>query len=254
MTNADVNQKHESPEAGQGVRGLWKMISHGEQFKAVVVLLVITVSMVTWKYFGSPEFYADSVAPRIGLDGDPQLLAGAWCFAVCFIVLGLIPALIVKFVFHERLADYGVQLGIRRRTFRSMAMLVPVFLVAGYVGSFDAATRAYYPINHHAGASGAMFALHAATYLLFYLGWEFGFRGFLQFGLRGSMGDVNALLVQVLASCALHFGRPVSETYLSILAGLLWGVLAFRTRSLLSGLVQHYTLAISLDWFLCFRM
>lgn len=232
---------------------LWKTISRGEQFKAAVTLSATTVLMVTWMYFGSPEFYEDWIARRISLGGDPKVLAAVYCFVACFVLLGLIPALIVKFVFRERLADYGVQLGIRKRTFRTMAILVPLFLAGGYMGSFDPAMRAYYPINAHAGVSGAMFALHAATYFLFYLGWEFGFRGFLQVGLRGSMGEVNALLVQVLASCALHFGRPASETYLSILGGILWGVLAFRTRSLLSGTVQHYTLALSLDWFLCFR-
>jgi uncharacterized protein len=217
-----------------------------------VILLATTVLAVTWKYFGTPEFYREGIAPWIGLDGDPQLLAAVYCFAAGFVLLGLVPALIVKFVFHQRLAEYGVQLGIRKRTFRTMAILVPLFVLGGYLGSFDAAMRAYYPINHHAGASGAMFALHAASYLLLYLGYEFGMRGFLQFGLRGSMGDVNALLVQVFASCVLHFGRPASETYLSILAGLFWGILAFRTRSLLSGLVQHFGLALSLDWFLCF--
>lgn len=252
--SADIDQSQAPPEDARPIRRVWKMISHGEQFKATVVLVTMTVLMVTWKYFGSPEFYEEWIAKRISLGGDPKVLAAVHCFLASFVLLGLIPALIVKFVFRERLADYGVQLGIRKRTFRTMAIFVPIFLVCGHMGSFNPAMQAYYPIpNAHVGMSGAMFALHAAAYFLFYLGWEFGFRGFLQIGLRGSMGEVSALLVQVLASVALHFGRPASETYLSILGGILWGVLVFRTRSLLSGLVQHFTLALSLDWFLCFR-
>lgn len=251
--SAGNDQNQAAPQDARPLRRAWKMISHGEQFKATVVLLTMTVSMVTWKYFGSPEFYDQGLSRRLSLGGDPQVLAAVYCFLASFVLLGVIPALIVKFVFRERLADYGVQLGIPKRTFRSMAIFVPIFLVSGYTGSFDPAMQAYYPINPRAGASGAMFALHATTYFLFYLGWEFGFRGFMQIGLRGSMGEVSALLVQVLASVALHFGRPATETYLSILGGILWGVFAYRTRSLLSGTLQHYTLALSLDWFLCFR-
>ena len=110
-----------------------------------------------------------------------------------------------------------------------------------------------FPINPQAGASAGSFAVHAATYLLFYLGWEFYFRGFMQFGLRQALGDVNTVLVQVLASALLHIGGPASEVYGAIFGGMLWGMLAFRTRSLLSGLVQHYFLGVSLDWFLIRR-
>ncbi len=65
------------------------------------------------------------------------------------------------------------------------------------------------------------------------------------------MGATNALLVQVLASVLLHIGKPVSETYAAIAGGLLWGLLAYRTRSLFSGMLQHYLLGIALDWFIC---
>jgi membrane protease YdiL (CAAX protease family) len=110
--------------------------------------------------------------------------------------------------------------------------------------------RGAYPINPSAGDSAAAFALHCATYLLFYVGWEFHFRGFLQGTLRETMGPANALLVQVAASCLLHFGKPTSEVFGSIGGALLWGLLAYYTRSILSGLAQHVALGVSLDAFL----
>ena len=114
------------------------------------------------------------------------------------------------------------------------------------------AIRDEYPINRHAGISPWMFGYHGCTYAIFYLGWEFHFRGFLQFGLRDKLGDGNALLVQVMASSLLHIGKPCLETYGAILGGLVWGIVAFRTRSLLSGLLQHFLLGITLDWFICY--
>jgi uncharacterized protein len=223
----------------------------GEQFKPTIILFVSPFLMITWKYFGDPKYLADAIPAACVLWGDRSATGAVYSFAACFVLLGVIPALTVRFLFGERLADYGVRFGDRVRTVRSALILCPCFLLAAYIASGEAGVRAHYPLNPSAASSPAMFAVHAASYLLFYLGWEFHFRGFLQIGLRQRLGDVNALLVQVLASGLLHIGRPASETYGSLLAGLLWGILAYRTRSLLSGLLQHYLLGISLDWFLC---
>jgi membrane protease YdiL (CAAX protease family) len=224
----------------------------GDQLKPTVILFFAPFLMVTWKYFGDPKCLAATLPDACVLWNDRAASGAVYSFLTGFVLLGLIPAFLVRFLFHERLADYGVRFGHKARTPRSILVLCPCFVLAGYIASTDPAVQAQYPINPSAGNSPSMFAIHAATYLLFYLGWEFHFRGFLQFGLRHRLCDVNALLVQVLASGLLHIGRPASETYASFFAGLLWGVLAIRTRSLLSGLLQHFLLGISLDWFLCY--
>ncbi len=224
--------------------------ARGSQRKPTVVLLSSTVLMIVWWYFGSPQFYRDHFAPAAG--GAPAAPA-IYYFASCFVLLGVIPAMIVKFGFREPLAQYGVQWGHRIRTPRSLLILGPLFVVGGFISSRTPAVAEYYPINASACESAGAFAAHAFWYLLFYLGWEFHFRGFLQFGLRGSLGSTNALLVQVMASSMLHFGRPGVETLSSVLGAILWGWLAYRTRSLLSGLGQHYLLGLSLDFFLCRR-
>ncbi len=224
----------------------------GQQRKATAVLVVSPLLVVTWKYYASPEKILQALRPEWVLWDDPQATAAVYAMVGTFVLLGLIPAMVVKLAFGERLADYGVRLGDRPRTFRTMAFLGPLFVLGGYIASRDLAVQIEYPLNPSAGSSPAMFAIHGFAYLLFYLGWEFHFRGFLQHGLRASMGDTSAVLVAVMASCLAHLGKPASETYAAILGGLLWGFLAFRTRSLASGLVQHFLLGISLDWFLCY--
>jgi membrane protease YdiL (CAAX protease family) len=128
----------------------------------------------------------------------------------------------------------------------------PVFAVGGWIGSFDPIIHAYNPINRGAGLSPTIFVSHAITYLGFYLGWEFLFRGFLQHGLRETVGDANAVIIQAMASCIAHLGRPTRELFFSLPASLYWGMIAFRTQSLLAGLVQHFMLGIVVDWFICF--
>jgi membrane protease YdiL (CAAX protease family) len=212
----------------------------GNQFKPTVILLISPFLMVTWRCFFWPDVHDD---PATG---------AVQSFVACLVLMGIVPALIVKFVFRERLADYGFGFGIPIRTIRVTLLLTPVFIIAGYVASSGAGVRDEYPVNPTAGESGIAFLYHAITYLAIYVGWEFYFRGFLQFGLKDAMGPANAILVQVLASCLLHIGKPTAELYAAILGGILWGILAYRTKSILPGMIQHYSMGLSVDWFICF--
>ncbi len=65
-----------------------------------------------------------------------------------------------------------------------------------------------YPLDKLADRSTGRFLLHATGYFLFYVGWEIYFRGFMQFGLQARFGVWQAILVQTLASCLLHIGKP----------------------------------------------
>lgn len=215
-----------------------------------VILLAATVLMLLWAYFGSPAFCAGLLAQP----GEDGRAAGAIAsFGAAFLLLGVIPAAIVRLVLRAPLVDYGLGVGDARRTLRITLFLAPLFVVAALVGSRDPAILAKFPLNPRAGESAGWFALHAATYLLFYLGWEFLFRGFLLFGLRPAIGDTSAVLVQTMASALLHIGSPAAETFGAIPAGVLWGAIALSTRSLLPGLVHHFLLGLLLDAFIVAR-
>jgi membrane protease YdiL (CAAX protease family) len=131
-------------------------------------------------------------------------------------------------------------------------LAVPVVIAIAFSVASTAEFRAEYPLNRHAAVSGTAFLTPVLTLGLFYVGWEFHFRGYLQHGLRPWMGTDSALLVQVMASCLAHLGKPDAELLASIPAGLFWGVQAFRTRSLAAGILQHWLLGASLDAFISF--
>lgn len=219
----------------------------GADRKPAIILFSSTALMVLWRCFGSVEFFVAQFGDLVSLHGSPEAAGAVYSFLACFVLLGLVPLLIVKLIFRERLVDYGVTLGNRKRTLRNILFFVPVFIVGGYISANTPSVRAAYPINP---AAASMPVIHVLTYLAFYLGWEFHFRGFLQMGLRGRLGDASALWVQVLASTILHIGKPNEELIAAIFAGIFWGVLVYRTRSILAGLSQHYALGISLDWFI----
>ncbi len=221
----------------------------GKQLKATLILLLATPLLMFWKYYATPA----SFDAYFSIIASSHRETGALSHFLCTLVLlGCVPALIVVFVFRERLRDYGVGIGIGRRTLNTALGLVPLFAVLGYMSASDPGLRAKFPMNPVAGVSAGSFMLHIAAYLCYYAGYEFFFRGFLLVGLRETTGDANAVLIQTLASTLAHIGSPSSEAFGAIIGGLLWGVLALRNRSLLSGMLQHYALGVALDVGICF--
>jgi uncharacterized protein len=231
---------------------IWPELLGGDNRKPVLILLLAPWLLTTFKYFGSAAFYHTHLVQRFVVFGDAAATAELYHFLAAFILLGVIPALAVRFVFREPLADWGVQWGDVRFSLKALLALAPVMVAATYLSAPGADFMAEYPFDKGAGRSAAHFARHAAAYGLYYAGWEFFFRGFLQFGLRQRMGEAPAILVQTLASCLVHIGKPAGEIYGAIVAGLVWGWIVFRARSLWAVLLTHWVLGVALDYFICF--
>jgi uncharacterized protein len=224
-----------------------------ENRKPAVVLLLAPFLLTTFKYYGSKAFYLSRLAGTCPMFGDAGRAAELYHFLSAFVLLGLVPALVTRLAFREPLRTCGVQWGDVGYSTKALLVMLPLAVLAAYPGAHSSEFMAEYPFDKAAGRSAGEFIGHATAYLLYYVGWEFFFRGFLQHGLRDRVGPWNAILVQTLASCLVHIGKPASEVYGSILAGLVWGVVVFRARSLWAVLLTHWTLGVALDYFICFR-
>jgi membrane protease YdiL (CAAX protease family) len=108
--------------------------------------------------------------------------------------------------------------------------------------------RAEYPLSKLVQDKASLFLLYEFSYiLLYYVGWEFFFRGYMLFGLREKFGDTYAILLQVIPSSLLHFNKPEPEFLGSIILGLVLGYLALRTRSILYPIIIHAYIGVSTD-------
>ncbi len=178
------------------------------------------------------------------------------------VLFGLIPAAIVKLVFREKLSDYGLSLGIFRRTRNLTLMTVPVSIFAMYFAAQSAQYLSVYPYNpwilggFSSLFAGRMFlAIYFLLYLVcYYLSWEFFFRGFLQLGTESTLGCFNAVLVGTVFSTLAHLGpHPMEETLGAIAGGIIWGFFVYRSRSVAAGWAMHATLGIFMDFFLLYH-
>ena len=224
----------------------------GESRKPTIILLLTPFLLTTWKYYGTKAFYLSDLASIFVLFGNAERTAELYTFFSAFILFGILPLFVIKFVFKEKISSYGLQIGDWRFGSKAFLVLAPIFVLASYTSINKPDFLAEYPLFKGAGSSPSMFLSHALSYLFFYIGWEIYFRGFMQFGLRNSLGDWQSILIQTALSCIIHIGKPAGEIYSSIIGALVWGILVFRTRSLLFIILIHWLLGVSLDFFICY--
>jgi uncharacterized protein len=224
----------------------YSWVLQSEDLKPGMILLLSALILTIHRYFGSIEFAIETFT------GISEYNAAIFMFLSAFILLGLIPFIIIKFIFRESLKEYGLCMGDMKSGFYSILIIFP--LIAGlllYPASNTSEMINYYPLDKEAGSSAFSFIrFEFFRILLFYASWEFFFRGFILFGLRKYVGNWLAICIQVIPSCLWHIGMPSGEIFSSIMGGVLFGVIAIRTNSILYPLILHMLIGITLDFFI----
>lgn len=213
---------------------------------------IATVLVALMWYLGR----ADTLALQRG--GAPWLevtggaLPAGTAFLATFIAFGVGPALLTRSVLGADPRALGLGLGDHRMALKILAFGGPVALIAGYVGSRSPVIAAVYPLGEALGPDPAAFAAHAGLYLLYYLGFEYLFRGFLLLGTKDAIGPAAANLLQACLATAFHFGKPGMEMAAAFPASLAFGWATLRTRSIWCALAAHWVVGVTMDWFLVF--
>ena len=84
--------------------------------------------------------------------------------------------------------------------------------------------------------------LYEISYGIDFFTIELFFRGFLIFAFVRYVGP-DAVLPMAVFYCSIHFGKPLFECISSFFGGMLLGIIAYRTQSILGGLVVHLGIA-----------
>lgn len=124
-----------------------------------------------------------------------------------------------------------------------LLMIIPLYF-ASRMPSFQET----YPFLHagQAGFNWQAFLLWEALYALQFVAVEFFFRGFLLIGMLPVLGEA-ALAVSILPYVMIHFGKPLPEVFGAAIAGWVLARLAFKTGSIVPGILLHYAIALSMD-------
>ena len=169
------------------------------QLQPAVILLSASVLLTIYRYYGSVEFFDKHIAHLFRGTDLASLYGPAYLFFSCFLWMFVVPALLIKLVLKKKVSQFGAQLGDTKTGFAVVGILYPlIVLILLWPASRQAAFRAEYPLFGEAGATLALFLAYELAYGVYYLGWEFFFRGFMLFGLRERFGAVNSILIMTI--------------------------------------------------------
>lgn len=216
-----------------------------DQRMVAITLIYTAIVLTAIEYFGSPQFAANVFPqmrqPYFGL--YPHL----WWAGITILLYLPIPLLIVKGLFRHRLRDYGLTLVVKQQHLllygAMLLIMAPIVLYASTRADFVN----IYPFYRGAvmAPAGAVLAWELA-YAIQFIALEFFFRGFLVLGLERHIGRC-AVWVAMVPYCMIHYHKPPLEAFAAIIAGILLGEVARRTRSILGGVLVHLCVALSMD-------
>ena len=214
--------------------------------KVIVIFLSVAVLQTISWYYASRNFFRMNVFPIYQNDPNVYLFEYLYWFVSDFITLFIFSILIIKFIIKEDLRDYGLQLGDYKAglVFSIIFLGVMIFLVCFISATPDFASK--YPHLQSTKNSWKDFYIYESGMLLYMIGWEFMWRGFMIFGLKEKFGHYS-VLIQMIPFVILHNGKPVPETFGAIAGGIALGMLAFRTKSIYYCIITHMGVMFSID-------
>jgi len=165
-----------------------------------------------------------------------------------------LPVAYIKLKLKLNLRDFGLSAGDWRFGLKFILFVIPLIIVPViYFASSMEDLIIEYPLSKAIISQHELIIFYELAYvLLFYVAWEFYFRGFLLFGLRKHFGDTSAVLIQTIASCLIHIGKPEGEIIGSIIIGIIFGYIALRTRSVWYVFIMHACIGVFTDLFIIF--
>lgn len=161
-----------------------------------------------------------------------------WIFKDTVLFTGIPLLTLVLFKVHP--GEVGLSLKSWRLSLKYAATVllfaVPIMLYGATLESF----RAYYPMWAPAGDSLAKFLLYQLMIAILMFNTEFLFRGYLLFSLEKEFGRVPALILHAIPYMLIHISKPPLEVPYSFFAGIVFGYMALKTRSILPGFLVHF--------------
>jgi membrane protease YdiL (CAAX protease family) len=226
----------------------------------VIAAVVLTLQ----EYYGGRAFYDQLIKPALT---DLEAAGISWvklqkydeydsyCWWVFARVLGyvLIPFPVWKLLFpRDSLLDMGLRVGgfFNHLWIYGLCLLVvvPVVLIVATQPDFGT----YYPFYKQSSRSWFDFLIWEAIYWLQFLSLEMFFRGWMLGALRHTLGSA-AIFAMAVPYCMIHYGKPYLEAHGAIVAGVVLGSLAMRTRSIWAGFLVHITIAFMMDFLALLR-
>jgi membrane protease YdiL (CAAX protease family) len=242
------------------MRDLYKAIE--EDFsvldrRAIGALVYTAIALTCIYYLGSSQKFVDllnqtrfAAYVELLFSNDKNNLPSlAYWVVIITLFYFVIPALGIKYVLKRDLKDYGLNLNIEKGFGKLYLQCAAVMLPLVYMVSLTDGFANKYPflkVYNGEPYFGSALLVWELLYFLQFFGLEFFFRGFLVHSLKRALGFYS-IFVMTVPYCMIHFGKPMTESFAAIFAGIFLGWLSYKNNNIWLGLLLHCTVALAMD-------
>ncbi len=235
-------------------------IATGTDYRPAVSLVLLAVTLSIQEYYGGRSFYRSSLEPLLQtweagghawlkVSTYGSLYSYAWWVTARILGYAIAPLVVWKLLFRN---DSILDMGLRVKGFVShlwiYGLCLAVVFGAMAILSQQKDFLSYYPFYKLASRSWFDLLAWESLYFAQFFALEFFFRGFLLQTLRRTMGSA-AIFAIAVPYCMIHYGKPYLEANGAIIAGIVLGSLAMRTKSVYAGFLVHITVAGLMDYY-----
>ncbi len=222
-------------------------------WQAPGLILVATLALLGFYYLAR----ADAIGALRGGESWSAVTIGPGGairhFLLSGLLLGILPVVMARGIFGLAPISLGLHLGRWHEGIWWLVVGIPLAILAGKIGAGSAAIRAVYPLDPELTLAPERLGVHALAQFLYFGAWEVLFRGVLLFGLAQRVGSATANTVQTALSVLAHFGRPLEEVVAAVPAGLVFGWVDLRLRSVWYVALLHWLEGMSLNYYILAR-
>lgn len=225
-----------------------------EQWGLVLLPVFIAVILLLLDRYGLQRSFFSAYGQGLLNEGrdinEVQFLAQLWftgSSAVLFVLLPLVYHRLFPVSFDNALGLETRHCGPHWRVYWLLVVgMAPVLWIAAAAPSFHDFYPMYKPVDMR------HWLMYEGIYLLQFVFVEFFFRGFALFRLESRFG-MHAVTLMVIPYALIHIHKPFPEAMGAIVAGLVLGTLALKSRSIWPGVLVHCSVALMMDVFALFH-
>ncbi|MBN1611134.1 MAG: CPBP family intramembrane metalloprotease [Polyangiaceae bacterium] len=228
-------------------------------YRPMVCMVIVAIVLTLQEYYGGRGFYEANIRPwlvdlesrqhihGVNVDRYDEFYGYCWWAGARIVGYVFVPLPLWKLLFpRDSLLDMGLRV---RGFFRHLwiyglclAFVIPAMLLVASQPDFGT----YYPFYKQSSRSWFDLLIWEGLYFVQFFALEVFFRGWIVGALRKTMG-AGAIVAMAVPYCMIHYGKPYLEANGAIVAGIVLGSLAMRTRSVYAGFLVHITVAGSMD-------
>lgn len=163
--------------------------------------------------------------------------------------LGVFSCLIIAILPGKSLQEFGLTFHFKQPLPWWFFLLIPLVLMLGYTTARKPDILKQYPQIRAKIWTPAMLLISGVSWVLFLIGYEFLFRGFVLYAALDIMHSEWAIFLNTALYASAHFYKGPREIVGTIPAGILFCYLTLLTGNIWSAVALHSIMALSNEWF-----